>query len=584
VLSFVAVTNRSERRMLRWPVLLGVLVVFVFLLVRLHPTNFFGLTEDDTIYFSSAKALAEGQGYILPSLPGSPPQHKYPILYPWLLSWVWRWKPSFPANLKDAVALTAIFGAGFIILIYFFLRGLRGLREAEALGLTAFCALTPHVLFYSGSVLTDIPFAALALAALMAGDGAMRPEARPTRAVAAGVLAGLAMLLRVLGFPVVAGIFLAGATRRSWRQAAIFCAGVLPFFVALTWNAAFTKPAAASLGAIHPNAAWQFEWAYYTNYLAFWKLSVPDSHVLWAMLASNANTLLLIPATFFLYPLVSAETILGRALWLLVTVGIAVGIVRQARRQEWKPIHWALPFYFAAMLVWNFSLADRLLLPFLPLFAAGLWLEGKHVFGMVRGTLAHGRARSEKILALLLGLGLAALAGAVAWNYAGGARSIMEARSRERAALLREKREAYVWLRRNSPADARVIAEEDASLYLYTGRQAARAVALSPAGVFEPARLEEQLARLCDAARAIGADYWVISDDDFSLTWPKAIPKARAREKQLEQVLPLVFRSGEGHVRIYSLGCLNHPDDPACRSADRILFPAARGGAAPERQ
>ena len=57
--------------------------------------NFF----DDAYYFGSAKALAQGGGYIIPNLPGGPPQTKYPVLYPWLLSWVWRWYPSFPSNI-----------------------------------------------------------------------------------------------------------------------------------------------------------------------------------------------------------------------------------------------------------------------------------------------------------------------------------------------------------------------------------------------------------------------------------------------------------------------------------------------------
>jgi 4-amino-4-deoxy-L-arabinose transferase-like glycosyltransferase len=575
VLSFVAVTKLSEQRLLRWAVLLGVLVVFILLLVRLHPANFFGLTEDDGIYFSSAKVLAEGKGYILPGLPGTPAQHKYPILYPWLLSWVWRWNPSFPANLKDAIALTAVFGAGFIVLMYLFLRKLRGLNEAEALGLTAFCALGPHVLFYSGSVLTDIPFACLALAALVVGDCAMRREARPGRVVASGLLAGLAMLVRVLGVPVAAGIFLAGATRRTWRQVGIFCASVLPFFVLLVWNATFSGSAAApAMGAVKTNAAWQMQWAYYTSYLAFWKLTVWNNHIFWPMLKDNAAALVIAPATFFIFPLLGFRNPVGAGVWTLISVGIVAGIVRQARRQEWKPIHWALPICMALALVWNFSQGDRYLLAFLPLFAAGLWLEGKHAFGMVRAALVEKRAASEKIIAVGLGLGLAALAGAIAWNYAGGARSMLFHRTRERAALLQEKREAYDWLRRHSPADARIIADEDANLYLYTGRQAARLAIFSAEGIFKPEWFQEQLARVVDVPRAIGARYWMVSDDDFS-----AVPlggKFRSREQQLEAVLPLVFSSRDAHVRIYSLGCVNHPEDPACRAADGVLFPSGR--------
>ncbi len=71
----------------------------VWSLYRLDPVALFGLAHDDTLMMSSAKALAEGRGYIMPSVPETPRQTKYPVLYPWLLSLVWRWHPAFPSNL-----------------------------------------------------------------------------------------------------------------------------------------------------------------------------------------------------------------------------------------------------------------------------------------------------------------------------------------------------------------------------------------------------------------------------------------------------------------------------------------------------
>ena len=38
---------------------------------------------------TTARSLAEGHGYRIISLPGSPPQTKYPILFPHLLSLPW---------------------------------------------------------------------------------------------------------------------------------------------------------------------------------------------------------------------------------------------------------------------------------------------------------------------------------------------------------------------------------------------------------------------------------------------------------------------------------------------------------------
>ncbi len=57
-----------------------------------------GSFHDDAIYVSTASALAHGQGYRLVDVPGEPLQTKYPVLYPAVLSVVWRSAPNFPAN------------------------------------------------------------------------------------------------------------------------------------------------------------------------------------------------------------------------------------------------------------------------------------------------------------------------------------------------------------------------------------------------------------------------------------------------------------------------------------------------------
>ena len=125
--------DRIKRHALPWVGLSCILIVYLVSVFVINPLDLFGTTEDDAIYFSSAKALANHQGYILPSLPGGPIATKYPILYPWLLSWVWRWNPSFPSNVTDAVALTAAFGVIFLVSSFVFLRRLKGIGDAAAL-------------------------------------------------------------------------------------------------------------------------------------------------------------------------------------------------------------------------------------------------------------------------------------------------------------------------------------------------------------------------------------------------------------------------------------------------------------------
>src|SRR6267154_5939413 len=171
--------RRRFPRFFSWIAFFAIIVAYVFLVVRLHPTNFFGLSHDDTLYFSSAKAIAEGHGYVLPSVPGTPPATKYPILYPWILSWVWRWNPSFPANLSSAVALNLVFGVAYLLAAFAFLRRLPGFSNTVALVLTAACAVNPRVLFLSANLMSDIPFAVLALGACVAAVRANDKEAGP---------------------------------------------------------------------------------------------------------------------------------------------------------------------------------------------------------------------------------------------------------------------------------------------------------------------------------------------------------------------------------------------------------------------
>src|ERR1051326_3820416 len=65
----------------------------------------FGDIHDDSIYYVSAKSLAEGH-YRIENLPEQPNQTKYPPLYPALLSIAWRIQPRFPQNLPIAAWLS----------------------------------------------------------------------------------------------------------------------------------------------------------------------------------------------------------------------------------------------------------------------------------------------------------------------------------------------------------------------------------------------------------------------------------------------------------------------------------------------
>src|SRR5712671_660881 len=263
-----------KARWIVWIALLTIILGYFCLVIRLHPANYFGFSQDDTLYFSSAKAIAEGRGYILPSVPGTPPAIKYPILYPWILSWVWRWNPSFPANLSSALLVNLGFGAAYLITAFAFLRRLPGFSNAAAFVLAAVCAVNPRVLFLSANLMSDIPFATLALGACVLAAKANEKTAGLGTAVFCGILTGLSILIRALGIPIAAGLFVAIAIRGGWRKATLFAACVLAFLVTFYSPSVFSTPKISPAAASSCTDSWRMTWLYYTSYAGFWKADV----------------------------------------------------------------------------------------------------------------------------------------------------------------------------------------------------------------------------------------------------------------------------------------------------------------------
>jgi hypothetical protein len=289
----MTVTESFYRRVGLLVGLCCLLLAYVVVVVRSHPLTYFGLLRDDAIYFSSAEALASGHGYVLPFLPGSPRATKYPILYSYILSLVWRLNPHFPANLRTATAITVAFTLSFVVLSFVLFGQMQGFGTGEAFFLTAFIALHPALLLYGALVLSDIPFAVISLMAMILAEKSMQQKQDGAIAViGSGALAGMSILFRIFGVPIIAGIFAAGLLRWSRRQLVIFCACVTPFFFVVAWPR--ISPAIPAL-PVSPAAAatfgWVHTWTFYTNYLAVWRIGVPDKHAFWAMLGNNLAVL-----------------------------------------------------------------------------------------------------------------------------------------------------------------------------------------------------------------------------------------------------------------------------------------------------
>ena len=516
--------------------------------------DWFGRFHDDSIYLSSAKALAQGQGYLMPSVPGEPPQTKYPLFYPWLLSLVWQIWPSFPQNLFPAFWINALGGAAFFLVCFFVLRQL-GIGQAPALGLAAVCGLHPTTLHLATTLLSDLPFMALALgSSALAWRAAVRRRGQkiPSLWLLAGALAALAVMTRSMGIAFVLAVACFAGWRRSYRAAILMLfAGLIVFGAGLAW-----PPGNQSVFALDPASlnGYQQTRLFYGSYLGFWLHCVPDWATFQSMALFNLWELLKQPAAVcFLLPVVGFEGGFLQAVAVALSLGIAKGAFGLARLNGLHPLHLALFFTVPVTIAWNYTLLDRFLLPFLPLLLAGAYHEIRSILESVVEVFRTRKPVVDRVVSGILAAALGWLVLFAASGYLWRAPRGLLSGHRERASLAAEKQQAYRWILENTKESDRFISYEDATLWLYTGRQALRPMIFSTAAFYrqDEGIVERDLARFMDTASAIEAGYWLVAEDDYQLS--SASDMIGEHVDRLLGSYSKVFETEGGRVRIYEL-------------------------------
>jgi hypothetical protein len=543
--------------------------VYLFNVERWKPAAFFGLYQDDGIYLSTAKALAEGQGYTLISFPGSPPAMKYPILYPWLLSFVWRLNPNFPDNLKLAIHVTKFFGCWTLIATFFLLRRLEGLSEWVAISFTALFACQPFFVRLSGLVMSDVPFMALMLTALLMAGAAIRTRGGLLPMVFAGLTAGLLVGIRIIGVAVVAGILFVVFRSKGLRSALIFACSAFLAAIAVLWPTLSHPTAVANISS-PGELGWKHVLTNYTQYgLLQGGLSLRGLWMFLVLVKLNFLVLLTSPGTIVAGP----SGPWGARIMATLSAPIWLGIIRQWRQPEWRPITSVVIFYVGILLVWPYTIPDRFLLPFIPLFFASLWCELRRLGHIVVTNVRSGAPTGQRILAASLSAVLASILAFIAWNYLfEDPKRLRDASELQMRALV-EKQQAYQWIREHTNPGDRIVSWEDVTLYLYTGRQALRPIAILPQVIYmaDPQALQRDLDHICDAPRYVGARLWVTKEDDFKLE--EASDEVAVRMSKINAVLPLIFSSRRGYVQIHNASCVAGVSRPECRAAAPVLFP-----------
>ena len=316
--------------------LVFILAATVWSLFQQQPASFFGQAHDDALMMSSAKALAEGRGYIMPSVPESPRQTKYPILYPWLLSLVWRRIPAFPSNLAPVLWLSAAFSCLALAASYFFLKTL-GMGRWLAVGMTAFCGLHPSFLFHGARVMADVPMMAFLLTIAVLAQRAVEQERAHRLMLLIGLLAGAAMLLRTIGFTLILAVAAACLYRKRHGPAIAFLSTCVPVVAAGMILQGNNDSLQAWVEQGGPGC--RQNWLYYTSYLGFWKLNVAGWEILWRMVWKNlfeglvaiGGYFLLAPISLSYLPEDPFAKLVHNAIAVSAAIGVLAGLVRNAR-------------------------------------------------------------------------------------------------------------------------------------------------------------------------------------------------------------------------------------------------------------
>jgi hypothetical protein len=470
-----------------------------------------GIYHDDGIYVVTAKALATGQGYNIISLPHPMPQTKYPIFYPYVLSLIWRIYPSFPANLLPMKLLSILSTILFLIFSYRYLTKFNYASLDLCLGVVALTAWCPWVVYFSGLILSEMPYALLSVIVLYLVE---RSEARePGRQknlsfIIAAAVAAVAYLTRALGLSLIVSAFFYLLYKRRWTPAVVF------LFVAIAIITPWLIWTSIHLDGGQLTSQLDTYYASYTRWISFYTgglLSVKMLNVFIKNLMYCFAGMSTLSNPLFVYvPLPMGIEIRPGLPALLVVAGLllagfsVLALIRHLRYRL-RLLDFYLIVYLGMTLIWPWP-PLRFLVPLAPFillfhFQTLTWIieTASAMLSRIKNRLLPSPdrdfepsawvqrlstrkiARAVVIVVLSLGviLSLCMTVVSVRDTLAYGI-PMPPAIPNPGNATWSGQQGVFHWIEQNLPADAVIAAVHDPMYYLYTGRRSIRGFVVNP--------------------------------------------------------------------------------------------------------
>jgi hypothetical protein len=519
----------------------------------------FGSYHDDGMYGVLGKSLATGQGYRVISLPSEPYQTKSPPLYPFLLSLIWRFIPTFPQNVPMLMLLSVMASIIFFAIAAKFLVRYSYANSLQCLIVIAIAALNWRTILLSTGVYSEMIYALLSVLALILAERQAREEAGLSVSVGLGAVMGLAFLTRSSAIALPIAVVFYFLVRSQLRRMLIPLTVCGLFITAwIVWGY-FHRPPVDSVNA-----------GYYESYFSTLGHVLGGSHgrsissilsSLLGLIVTNAIGLIVVTVPVICLGLnygtqsVPGFVIIAGVGLAAMTLIFTIGGFFRFRETGLRLLHAYVAAYILIHLVWPYAAYDRFLMPLLPWFLLFLVTETSRVFSSARKNLELSSDLKKKLIPALIGFVLLLLFSLVTYNIVMGIRTLHS--SQKEKIRFAADQEAIRWLTANaSPSDV-VVCYRDPTFYLYTGLKTIRSISAREGGLTQESAEspEEQVRMVVQLIKESNARYFVATATDYEQEDQAELKREALKVligERPDQFVP-VFESIDGRARIYRI-------------------------------
>jgi len=507
----------------------------------------FGRGHDDTVYLTTAKALATGEGYRIISLPYRPAQTKYPPFYPLLLSLVWRLYPHFPENLPWMMLLSSVAAIGFLVISYKYLVEQDYALPWQVLIAVGLAAVNWRLVTLAASVYSEMVYGLLSVAVLYLAEKYEKRKASLLGVAAMSFLAGLTFLTRSIGLALIASVCVYYAMRKEWRKS-LLVAGIGGVFVIgwIVWC------------RLNRTTFEGFNVAYYTDYWRDLTETISSmqstSHMPRLLVFANVigrNALLLILLSI---PVVCLGISYDSVVYFgFAFIFVAAGFIRQIRKGL-RLLHVYIILFLLLTLPIPGSY-DRYLIPLLPFLLLYFVTEVGALVSLVRKQVSEGTL-ANRISASFIGVALVVAISIACYNYASETYDRLGVSSLKKSTQpAREDNEIIQWIVGNTNSSDVLISYRDPLYYLYTGRRGAQSVFFRYGGYITADKqiVDEKVQSILRIIHESNARYLITNPSDFDSEFSPPLQRERLTnfiEQHPESFVP-VFKSSDLSSAVY---------------------------------